>query len=122
MAKSVFVIEDDISIRESLSDLLEMTGYSVLQCANGKEGLEALEKARQKPCLILLDLMMPVMNGWEFLDELDKQWSEYASIPLVVLSAAAEDSLEGHRDKILKFIKKPVSMKDLMGIVKGNCG
>ncbi|MEO5970088.1 MAG: response regulator [Bdellovibrionia bacterium] len=65
--KSILVVEDEESIRENFQLLLELEGYSVFTASNGKESLRIL-KTIEKPCLILLDLLMPVMNGMEFLE------------------------------------------------------
>lgn len=69
MGNTVMVIDDDKAIRESISEILKLKGYNVVPCSNGKEGINFLRKSA--PCLILLDLMMPVMNGWEFLEEIE---------------------------------------------------
>ena len=61
----ILVVDDDAEIRESLSDLLSDEGHRVRAAANGKEALELLRQT-PAPCMILLDLMMPVMNGWQF--------------------------------------------------------
>ena len=85
--KCVLVIEDDANIRDVLKLALNFEGYDVVTAKNGKEGLDVLETA--KPGLILLDLMMPVMNGWEFVDHL-KEKHKYENIPIVVVSAYSE--------------------------------
>src|ERR1044071_1184503 len=64
----ILVVEDDSAIREVLTDVLESEGYQVLNAANGREAIQLL-RSSTLPCLILLDLMMPVMNGWQFRDE-----------------------------------------------------
>jgi CheY-like chemotaxis protein len=61
--KHILVIEDDTDLRETLKDLLEMEGFNVVTASNGWEGLRQIEQNGQ-PCLILLDLMMPMRNGW----------------------------------------------------------
>jgi CheY-like chemotaxis protein len=81
--QDVLLIDDDEGIRETLKIFLEMEGYSVTAAADGKEGIEALSKIR--PCVILLDLMMPVMNGWEFVDALKN--TRCADSPVVVVTA-----------------------------------
>jgi CheY-like chemotaxis protein len=63
---TILVVEDDPDIAESLCDVLRSEGYDVVTASNGKEGLDRLEEMG-RPCLILLDLMMPVMSGGEFL-------------------------------------------------------
>src|SRR5262249_61527368 len=70
--KKVLLIEDDEDIRNAMRQVLELEGYVVVPAGNGREGLVALAQ-HGEPCVILLDLMMPVMNGWEFLAEREHQ-------------------------------------------------
>jgi CheY-like chemotaxis protein len=89
----IMIVEDEADLRDTLKDVLELYGYRVITAANGAEALQQLESRRNggRPCLILLDLMMPVMNGWELLDRLrDGSRPELAAIPVVVVSAAAD--------------------------------
>lgn len=116
--KTVLIIEDDHDIRETFRQLLEMEGYGAVTASNGKEGLELL-KRMGRPCLILLDLMMPVMNGWEFLAA-QKGDLALANIPVVVVTAAGkskENSIEA-----AGYIKKPVELQSLLDTVKQYCG
>lgn len=84
--KSVLVVDDDDGIREALYDILSDEGYLVYCAANG---LEALESARaHRPSVILLDLMMPLCDGWEFRTR-QRQDLSMASIPVIVMSAIA---------------------------------
>ena len=85
-ARTVLVVDDDPAIRDSLADLLNDEGYEVVTAANGRDALEALRALGAKPCLILLDLMMPVMNGAQFYAE-QQQDRELSSIPVVIISA-----------------------------------
>jgi CheY-like chemotaxis protein len=80
----VLVVEDDFAIRETLRELLEDEGYDVSWASNGREALELL--AHRAPRVILLDLMMPVMDGWEFRVAQQKD-PALARIPVVVISA-----------------------------------
>src|SRR5579885_3279154 len=98
---SILIIEDELEIRENLKALLELEGYQVITAGNGREGLEALKSA-PRPCLILLDLLMPVMTGDEFLRELTSQ-DALATIPVCVVSGVSE-KLKGVRYSA--FIKK----------------
>src|SRR5215470_5003148 len=87
-SKNILLIEDEVDIRTILKDTLEWEGYRVYTASNGKEGMEILE-AIPTPCLILLDLMMPVMNGWDFANALETDRG-YADIPIVTLSAFSD--------------------------------
>jgi len=115
--KTVLIIEDDTPIREALSQALELEGYSVYSASNGKEGLEIL-RLLPAPCLILLDLMMPIMNGWEFADAV-QQDNILMTIPIVVVTAYAETAKSV---KSKEVIKKPVNLDRLMDCVKRYCG
>jgi CheY-like chemotaxis protein len=87
--KKVLLVEDDLALNEAFGILLSKSGHSVTKAFNGKEALEHLEK--EKPDIILLDLLMPVMDGREFL----KNYKDKASVPIVVLSNLdAKDQVE----------------------------
>jgi CheY-like chemotaxis protein len=116
----VLVIEDDESIRETLRDLLEMERYTVLTAENGREGLRLLEENSQ-PCLILLDLMMPVMNGWEFLEALRNDPRHViATIPVVISSGVADVSELQQRYRCAA-LKKPVDIDTLVSVASQYC-
>jgi CheY-like chemotaxis protein len=83
--KLVLVVDDDRSMRESLAGLLDVKGYSVLEAENGQKALDVLEKAPRFPCVILLDLAMPIMDGRGFL-KLRARDAILRQIPVVVLS------------------------------------
>jgi CheY-like chemotaxis protein len=119
MSHVILLVEDDALIRESLQDALEMDGYRIVAAANGREALDRLP-SMPKPCLILLDLMMPVMNGWQFVEAL-QQDVELAAIPIVVLTAFGRE-LERHRIATRDVIAKPVDLDRLSRVVKGFCG
>jgi CheY-like chemotaxis protein len=115
----VMVIEDDFAIRESLRELLEDQGYRVMWAANGKEALARL-RAGHAPKLILLDLMMPVMDGTEFLraQRLDP---ELAPIPVVVISAdhGLEQKIRGLPAD--GYLAKPFELETLLDTVHRYC-
>ncbi len=99
--KRVLVIEDDRGIREAVVDLLAGEGYEVAEAANGVEGLR--EARARRPSLIVLDLMMPTMNGWQF-REAQRQDPSLADIPVIVLSAYSD--MPGPRlDEAARFAK-----------------
>jgi CheY-like chemotaxis protein len=82
----VLVVDDDPDIRDALCELLEDEGYRVVSAANGSEALAHL-RSGELPCVILLDLMMPVMDGWEFRRQQQAD-PGLSSIPVVVITAA----------------------------------
>jgi CheY-like chemotaxis protein len=119
--KEILVIDDDEAIRDAVADILEEEGYRVATTANGGEAIEYLrERRHQPPGLILLDLMMPVMDGEQFLDSYAAD-SALPSIPVVVLSA--NPSLRGrtHRRDIMLYLSKPVDRRRLLETVEMWC-
>jgi CheY-like chemotaxis protein len=116
----LFVIEDDADIRSAIAETLEMEGYAVETYANGREGLEALRKNEQ-PGLILLDLMMPVMNGWEFMRARRHLGDGAASVPVFVFSAVADKSVVQDYGAA-GYLKKPLDAEALLKVVRAKCG
>jgi CheY-like chemotaxis protein len=112
--KHILVIEDERDIRESLKEALEYAGFRVEAVANGSEGLAALH-ANRHPCLILLDLMMPVMNGWAFSKAVAER-PDLATIPLVVLSAFPADGVRGSG-----LIPKPLDLDAVIEVAERYC-
>ncbi len=114
----VLVVDDDDAIRDSLSMLLEDEGYPVATASNGREALDYLHRG-SRPCLILLDLKMPVMNGKEF--RLAQQRDRLLSaIPVAVISAhvTKQVSMEIEADA---FLPKPVDIDVLLQTVQRYC-
>lgn len=121
MPHHILLIEDEPDLRETLKDLLELIGFQVETAANGREGLRKLDSAGN-PCLILLDLMMPVMNGWQFLDALRKDPQPgRASIPVLVVSAAM-DLLDIQSQYGCRALSKPVDIDKLIDMASEHCG
>ena len=113
----VLIIEDEPSIRETLQLALELEGYTVFTASHGQEGLDALTRI-SRPCLILLDLMMPVMDGWDFASAL-KGRREFSQIPIVVITAFDE---RVRKIEAQAIIKKPIAMEELLDTVSQYCG
>jgi CheY-like chemotaxis protein len=115
MTKRILVVEDDTSIRELLVELLESEGYSVSSAINGLEGLKFLE-SQGNPDLILIDLMMPVMDGYSFRTEQLKN-TLWANIPTVVMSAEANAKEKMKNFNITAFLSKPVELDTILRTV-----
>lgn len=115
--KNVLIIEDDPAVRQTMKDVLEIQGYDVFTAADGKTGLETLRKIAPVPCVILLDLMMPVMNGWGFLDNLRID-PVLRTIPVVICSAYEESA---KAVSPAAFVPKPLQLDALVGAVKTFC-
>ena len=113
----IMVVEDEQVIRETLTLALEIEGYQVFTAANGREGLDLLATI-PKPCLILLDLMMPVMNGWEFMDKINKT-PAFSDIPIVVVTAF-RDKARTIKEK--GVLLKPFDLTVLYATVEKWCG
>jgi CheY-like chemotaxis protein len=116
----ILIVEDEHDLRETMKDLLELEGYQTVTAGNGQEGLAQLQE--MAGCsLILLDLMMPVMNGWEFLNALRHQERHcFGDIPVVVVSAAANAIQEESRIGCT-VMKKPVDFARLLALVERHC-
>jgi CheY-like chemotaxis protein len=110
--KHVLVVEDDPDLRDSLVEILESEGHGVLSAENGERALELLSWG-EPPSLIVLDLMMPVMNGWEFL-EIIRRDARLKSVPVVVVTAARDAKVEGAS----YCIEKPLILDKLLGLLK----
>ncbi len=107
----ILVIDDDQAMRNMLETVLLDEGYSVILARNGKEGLELA--ARQRPALVLLDLMMPVMDGWQFLDAI-KQMPEFADLPVLLLSASRQIASAARENPVKGYIPKPFDLIKLL--------
>jgi CheY-like chemotaxis protein len=116
----ILVVEDDPAIRETLEAVLEDEGYHVRGAANGREALALLRAEAGSPALILLDLMMPVMSGWEFRVE-QQHDPVLASIPVVVLSADRDVAAKAAALQVADFLAKPVSLTLLLDAVTRYC-
>ena|SRR5687768_12513672 len=115
MAHTVLVVEDEEDLREMMREALELNGYSVATAQEGQEALEAIAKVEQL-CLVLLDLLMPGMNGWDFFMKM-RERPEFASVPVVVHSSAADRAPDG----VTRVLKKPVELDRLLSVVGEYC-
>lgn len=105
------VVEDDADIRRGIADALELEGFEVLEAADGREALRRLRQ-NARPAAILLDLMMPGMNGWQFRDE-QRRDPELADIPVIVVSARdRDDGIQADG-----FVRKPFNLGALLDAV-----
>ena len=110
--KTVLVVEDDRDIRWALQEGLESEGYRVVTAQDGRDGLEKI-RLSPKPHLVLLDFMMPVMNGREFLDRVLAD-DDLKRIPVVIVSATASE-LGTHG--ATEVLRKPVDLDCLLDVV-----
>lgn len=113
---SILLVEDDGDIRESIREVLEDEGYAVLEALDGLDALEQLRAVAHLPGLILLDLMMPRMNGAEFLIEREKTptWSQ---LPVVILSADADVRAKARLLEVAAYLEKPIKLALLLATI-----
>jgi CheY-like chemotaxis protein len=113
----VLIVEDDVELRDMMAQLLTLEGFVATAVANGREALEYLRKG-DRPDIILLDLMMPVMDGWEFRREQQSD-PTLATVPVVVLSAL--DHRRAAEVDAVAFLKKPLDFDRLLELVRRYC-
>jgi CheY-like chemotaxis protein len=116
--RQVLVVEDDLDTREMLERFLELEGFAVRTAANGEAALASLQR-EGRPSVILLDLMMPVMNGWQF-REAQQQQPHLADIPVVVVSAAGASS-QLPPIQVDAWLPKPVDFDRLLDTIGTLC-
>ena len=115
----VLVVEDNTDLRTLYDRMLRLEGYETVLAANGKEAMSLLDQLLKKedamPDVIILDLMMPVMDGWEFLRERDEV-HEFKAIPVLVCSAVRDEFPPGY-----EVVRKPIEMANLLKLVEKHC-
>src|SRR3989344_8223224 len=112
-SKRVLIVEDDEAIFEITQELLTHSGYSVDFARNGQEALQHLRSGHPLPCLILLDLMMPVMDGFEFRKE-QIQDSGISHIPVVIMTAEGQIEAKTRKIGAKAFIRKPFDIESFL--------
>ena len=116
-APLILVIEDETAIRDNLRRFLTLEGYSVITAANGVLGLAAVR--RHHPALVLCDVMMPEMTGFQVLESMRKD-KAFASTPVIFLTASAERESMAHGLELgaLDYVTKPFSLPDLADLIQ----
>jgi CheY-like chemotaxis protein len=117
MQATVLIVEDDLDTREMLGRFLELEGFRVETAENGRQALDRLE-AGAEACVILLDLMMPVMDGWQFRREQIRR-ATLAKIPVIVVSAAGRERFE--QIDANAYLSKPVDLEELLARIYEYC-
>jgi CheY-like chemotaxis protein len=112
--RRVLVVEDDEGIREALVDLLDSEGFTVTSAVHGADALERLRQATELPDVILLDLMMPVLDGWAFRAE-QRRDPKLSEIPVVVITASRNADVASLSPKA--FLKKPIDFDELLRVL-----
>ena len=114
MSKKILIVEDDGNIRELLRLYLEREGYEITEAANGEEGVELWRKIN--PDLILLDVMMPIMDGWQVCKIIRKE----SKVPIIIMTAKGEtfDKVNGLEMGADDYIVKPLEMREVIARVR----
>ncbi len=113
----ILVVDDDPDILEALSEILEGEGFRIRQARNGQEALESL--VAEPPNLILLDLTMPVMDGWEFAEHMHRR-KDWAQIPVIVLSADRNVGGKARELGARGYLAKPFESSELLTLVQNS--
>ena len=116
MKKHILIIEDDRDILDVLKDLLESEGYQISTAENGRDALDFLEGAASLPDLMLVDLMMPVMDGYQF-REIQSKHPRFKKIPLVLMSADGHIEAKKAKVGVEHFMQKPLALDQVLETV-----
>jgi CheY-like chemotaxis protein len=114
---TILIVDDDADIRDTLEEILVNAGHRVVTASDGVEALHVIRQ-QPRPGLVLLDLMMPVMDGYQFL-EIQRADAELARIPVAVLTAGS--TVDRDRTDPAPLLRKPIGLSALMAIVKQHC-
>ncbi len=115
----VLVVDDDEPFRAEIVEALQKSGYAVVSAGDGREALEYL-RGDNTPALVLLDMMMPLMNGWSLFEAV-KQDPRLASVPIVLLTALADPDEAQALPQVADRLSKPVRMKQLLSLAAAHC-
>ncbi|MEX2496211.1 MAG: response regulator [Woeseia sp.] len=116
----VLVVEDDPDLREGLAFFIERWGRAVVTAANGREALERLDQMVGLPCMIILDLTMPEMDGWELRRSLLER-PAFADVPVLLVSGIADLDEAAKALSAVAYLRKPVDVSELSRLVDAHC-
>jgi CheY-like chemotaxis protein len=119
--RNILVVDDDAALRNTLVEVLEEEGYRATSACNGMEALEMLRTLPAPPTLILLDMMMPVMDGWAFRAE-QRRDPQLSEIPVVIFSAQGSVKEMASQVSASAYLKKPLLFKELLETIEKFCG
>jgi CheY-like chemotaxis protein len=122
MAKPVFLIDDDEDVRDVVKFALEQENYQVVDFENAARGLEFLRgmKPADYPCLVIVDYLMPKMDGWKFIHAM-KDHRDLKSIPMVLCSAKGSEEVPGPLPEGVSHLNKPMDLEELLNAVHRHC-
>jgi CheY-like chemotaxis protein len=115
-AHPILVVEDDHDVRDAMVQVLEAEGYAAVPASDGEDALERLD-AGLAPCVILLDLMMPRMDGWQFIEQ---QRRRESTVPIIVVSAYGSQE-QVRSEGVVAYMRKPVDIDALLAAVGRHC-
>jgi CheY-like chemotaxis protein len=115
----VFVVDDSLDVREAMACLLRVHGWRVVTAGSGREAFEAFERGL-RPCIMLLDLSMPDMSGWEVWDRM-RAHEEWQSTPVVIVSGDVPDMARAQSLGIRAFLQKPRLVPEVVDVVERHC-
>jgi CheY-like chemotaxis protein len=115
MKSTILVVEDEKESRDSLREILEFEGYKVETAVNGREALDALNASGDRICIVLLDLFMPVMDGWQVIDQLRAD-GRLSRTQIVIITSAPHRAPSG-----LPVFQKPLDLDKVMNEVQRLC-
>jgi CheY-like chemotaxis protein len=116
----ILLVEDDRDVRDAMVEALQEAGYTVQAAEDGREALRLLRE-RHLPRVILLDLMMPNMDGFEFRAE-QKKRAEWAQIPVVVITAEGRVDEQAPAIDTAGHLPKPIKLERLLEVARAHCG
>jgi two-component system, chemotaxis family, chemotaxis protein CheY len=116
----VLVVDDDRDALDVITAILEDAGYDAIRAANGLEALGQLGDHKGRCDLILLDLLMPVMSGWDFRRK-QRETPAFADIPVLLMSAGAHMATVSGELNAAGYLTKPVETSDLLEVVRRHC-
>jgi CheY-like chemotaxis protein len=119
-ARSVLVVDDDVAINDMLTMFLEDEGYHVASAHDGAQALQQLRSSCYPPCVILLDLNMPVMTGWEFRHEQQRD-PRLATIPVAIISADRSVRQQPRSIDAIDYFEKPIDLERLLTLIEQRC-
>lgn len=120
MNRRVMIVEDDRDVLESMAEVLEDCDYQVIRATHGADALKLLRELAEKPCVILLDIMMPVMDAWQFRAEQQTD-PDLNQVPIVILSAHARAQEAAAEMRAAAALEKPVRLDTLLSTVARFC-
>jgi len=115
MNHTVLLVEDEEELRETMREALELNGYDVVAAQDGQAALDELDRI-EHICMILLDLFMPRMNGWDFLTQMRLR-PDMAEVPVIIHSSAANQAPAG----VTRVLQKPLEFERLLSVVREFC-